>query len=652
MLVRSLYRPLIWLTLAVVLALGALLLVTVRKAHAVSEPPALLPNLVADPPDTISLETSTTEGGLSQQGEAQLLLRFDGYVHNDGKGALDIRGSRAAPTISAAAEAEVERRKKELQEIEEGKRLGEPQEFSEATERELASPQMQVFQRLFATNAGAPSTNPEESKAAQEKFDKENEAYLKREPHKEALSSAEMLYANADGHHHWHLQHVAKYSLWNATKTAIAAPAEKVGFCLDDSEHVEPEVGPPNRVYSDHAAPFRDFCQHYIPYATSVYEGISPGWRDQYSFELAFQWVNVSDVPPGEYWLGEEVNPEHTIQEEGLGAKVAYAEKPTIIPGFDALAQSLPALSGAQTITLTARAWEDSVTPKYTIVSGPQHGTLGAVAGDRVTYTPEAGYSGSDSFTYSAADPNSPFPISPVIATVAIGRLAIGGAPASMYAGTSVQLAAAVGQASSAVEWSASAGTITSGGLYTAPSTPPAGGSVTITASSANGAQDQVMIAILPQPVPQAAPAASTPQAISSPPSGKSSPSSPVLYRPAAVLIGRKLIMTTRASVAGRIRLSAYLGHRLLGTCVAETPAGRSFTCRLTLGKRVSLHARISVLASLRTGGGTLRSLRPPAPVPEMKMTGTHARSQPGLARKSSASASFWQLWCSPSMGM
>jgi Domain of unknown function DUF11/Bacterial Ig domain len=37
-------------------------------------------------------------------------------------------------------------------------------------------------------------------------------------------------------------------------------------------------------------------------------------------------------------------------------------------------------------------------------VSGPSHGTLGAINGDQVTYTPNAGFSGTDSFQVQATD--------------------------------------------------------------------------------------------------------------------------------------------------------------------------------------------------------------------------------------------------------
>ena len=38
------------------------------------------------------------------------------------------------------------------------------------------------------------------------------------------------------------------------------------------------------------------------------------------------------------------------------------------------------------------------------IADGPAHGSLGAIAGGAVTYTPDGGYSGDDSFTYRASD--------------------------------------------------------------------------------------------------------------------------------------------------------------------------------------------------------------------------------------------------------
>ena len=209
-----------------------------------------------------------------------------------------------------------------------------------------------------------------------------------------------------------------------------------------------------------------------------------------------------------------------------------------------------------------------------------------------------------------------------------------------MIAGTSVQLAAKVANDGPGITWEASVGSITAGGLYTAPSEPPPGGTVLVSAHGEDGAADQRTIAILPVPPPVAMPAAtpatdavpqSAPGGAGLTPGGSASPSKG-LSRPRVTLIGRELIMTTQVTEAGRVRLSAYLGRRKLGSCVARTPADRTFTCRLRLGKGVSVNARIGVWASLRAGGVLERQLRPAARVQEMKMaSGAGTASVPGL---------------------
>lgn len=57
----------------------------------------------------------------------------------------------------------------------------------------------------------------------------------------------------------------------------------------------------------------------------------------------------------------------------------------------------------ATTVTLSATDPE-SQSLTYSVVSGPSNGTVGAVSGTSVTYTPNSGFSGSDSFTYKAND--------------------------------------------------------------------------------------------------------------------------------------------------------------------------------------------------------------------------------------------------------
>jgi hypothetical protein len=239
------------------------------------------------------------------------------------------------------------------------------------------------------------------------------------------------------------------------------------------------------------------------------------------------------------------------------------------------------------------------------------------------------------------------------------------------------------------VEWEASDGTLTPAGtgglesIYTAPLEPPAGETVTVTARLIDdpAVSDEQTIKIKPVPPVEPAPELPAPELTapelpapelpsasnpggSAPPSGSSesqtsgsgtssttgsqgsaafksdlAPAS--VSRPRAMLVGRTLVMTTIPSAAGRVRLSAYLGRHVLGTCVTETPAGRTFTCRVRLSRKISLRAPVSVRASLRTGGRMVDAVLPPQRVPEMKM-----RPVGVTARTASVSGIFW---CSPS---
>ena len=223
-------RPFVVILVLTTRGRGLGLAITLRNAHASSQTPQL-PDLVADPPDNVSIsvsqETPTGEHGGSQIATAVQRLRAQ-------------QGPRRA-------------------------RLPWQTALRQPIRLNLASPPMQVFQRIYEyeTTSGRPPTSEET-------------------PHREEPSSGKMEYVNADGHHHWHLQHVAAYSLWNSQKSAEVAPSQKVGFCLEDSEHVEENIGPEQGVYVDYGPHPREFCRQYQPEATEVFEGISEGWRDVY----------------------------------------------------------------------------------------------------------------------------------------------------------------------------------------------------------------------------------------------------------------------------------------------------------------------------------------------------------------------------------
>ena len=95
-------------------------------------------------------------------------------------------------------------------------------------------------------------------------------------------------------HGHRHFEGYANYELVDATG-AIVAAGHKQAFCLLDSFPVSPDAGPG-----------RFHCE---------FQGITRGWADVYGAGLDCQWVDITDVPPGDYFLRLTVNQDRVIAE-------------------------------------------------------------------------------------------------------------------------------------------------------------------------------------------------------------------------------------------------------------------------------------------------------------------------------------------------
>jgi len=188
----------------------------------------------------------------------------------------------------------------------------------------------------------------------------------------------------------------------------------KVGFCLNDHQHVNGSTGPATPVYND--AHGRAFCQKYNPDALSVWEGVSAGWRDLYDRKPTFQWVDVTDVQPGMYWLREDVDPNHVVIEARPRSRPAYANSPTTVPGYNVQPIAIrPIAPGKRdAINMEARRYGPTGPVLFRISTRPAHGTLNVRVGAllkhaTVIYRPKRGYHGPDSFSYSAQDEASSY---------------------------------------------------------------------------------------------------------------------------------------------------------------------------------------------------------------------------------------------------
>ncbi len=512
---------------------------------ATSSPGGVSPDLRADPVEGITGPQVYFTSGF---GANQLLIRFDGFVTNVGSGPLEVSGNP------------------------------QPNGYS-------------VAQRRWASTEGPG------------RF-----ASVPVQP-------VSVTFETGDGHNHWHLNRAMRYSLWNLERTAQVAPGQKVGFCLYDIE-----LAPPPRPTPDpelYTGAVTQFCDRDTaasddgPNSTDLRMGTSSGWRDVYNKSLAYQWIDVSNTTPGRYLVGAEADPDNTIWEGGGGAESnapAFASTPVTIPGWTAQPVNLAQTGAAQAIPLSATKFGTQANSnlQYRVTSAPAHGTLSVAvdtpfpASTQLVYTPAPGYQGGDSFTYVARSSSS-FPRSPQSATVSLAStapsVAISGAPARLVAGTSVQLTAALSNLPGGVSWSANAGSASSTGVYTAPGTPPAGGTTTVRASStANPAvAAQAVIAIRPKPKQTA-----KPDPFGSLTAGRKL-LSPLRIRRVSnrVIVGK--VVTGRKG--GRVTITTTLGRRVLGRCSARVGARKGFTCKVTLKRSYPL-TKVRMTAKFTARGG------------------------------------------------
>jgi hypothetical protein len=103
-------------------------------------------------------------------------------------------------------------------------------------------------------------------------------------------------------HRHWHIANVARYDLhevnpYTGGLGSIVASSNKISFCLFDEHRLS------SRLYSGPRYPSR-----YTTCKTRI-TGITPGWVDEYSYRVYGQWINITNVKDGIYYMKTTVNP-------------------------------------------------------------------------------------------------------------------------------------------------------------------------------------------------------------------------------------------------------------------------------------------------------------------------------------------------------
>ena len=229
------------------------------------------------------------------------------------------------------------------------------------------------------------------------------------------------------------------------------------------------------------------------------------------------------------------------------------------------------------------------------------------------------GWVGPDSFSYTVQNSSSSFPRYPTAASVTLNvggvspNVGISGAPVSLFTGTSARLLATVTADDPQVSWTVNGipegnsqvGTVDPFGLYVAPATPPPGGQVTIRATTRSGAFGEVTILIANPPAPQPAPsvaAAADSSVPVPPPPGGARPGGIGFRGIHLTTMGGAVVLTTRAAHTGIARVRVRDEDRQLGRCLVRATKGRTLTCRAPLPAYVSA-ANVRVVMTFRVHG-------------------------------------------------
>jgi hypothetical protein len=107
-------------------------------------------------------------------------------------------------------------------------------------------------------------------------------------------------------HNHIHLEDWAQYRLRKVTAGDgvgdIVAEGEKTSFCLRDSRMYDATL-PNFRARSRY-----NECEGQV-------QGVSVGYEDVYLKNLPGQWIDITGLPSGQYWLESVVDPDDHILE-------------------------------------------------------------------------------------------------------------------------------------------------------------------------------------------------------------------------------------------------------------------------------------------------------------------------------------------------
>jgi hypothetical protein len=116
-------------------------------------------------------------------------------------------------------------------------------------------------------------------------------------------------------HAHFHYKDLISYTLYGhgATgPTTKVGTSQKASFCLADDEYFGFATSGPNGQRDFVGQPGCNIPET-VGNSLYVFEGITPGWGDVYTWDTPDQFIDISHTPPGTYDLVMKTNPNNSL---------------------------------------------------------------------------------------------------------------------------------------------------------------------------------------------------------------------------------------------------------------------------------------------------------------------------------------------------
>jgi hypothetical protein len=130
-----------------------------------------------------------------------------------------------------------------------------------------------------------------------------------------APSFGDPKFVYSECHKHFHFESFARYELRERGGSTVVKTGQKRSFCIED---LKPD---PDAPFSRPCGSDADCQGHGMCASNGIclyncnYQGIQPGRGDIYDSSLDCQWIDTTDVPPGEYDLWVLLNTEQLLPE-------------------------------------------------------------------------------------------------------------------------------------------------------------------------------------------------------------------------------------------------------------------------------------------------------------------------------------------------